>query len=73
MSMFSNKELKPCPECGEVPVIAYACGKHIVLPMSRPLGTCFCSSFKETYSSEDAAVNAWNRSVENESKAENDI
>lgn len=66
MSEFSNKILKPCPKCGEVPMIAYACGEYFILPVSKPVGACFCSSFAEMHASEDAEADAWNRSVENE-------
>lgn len=64
MSEFSNKILKPCPKCGEVPMIAYACGEYFILPVSKPVGACFCSSFTEMHASEDAEADAWNRSVE---------
>ena len=35
-----ENELKPCPECGEVPMIGYACGEYFILTPSKPVGTC---------------------------------
>ncbi len=31
-------DLKPCPQCGEVPEIGYACGEYFILPISRAVG-----------------------------------
>lgn len=59
-------ELKPCPQCKEVPKIGYVCGEYFILPNSKPVGTCVCSSFTEMHSSEEQEIEAWNRSVEND-------
>lgn len=45
-------ELKPCPQCGEVPKIGYACGEYFILPISRAVGACVCSYFAERHSTE---------------------
>ncbi len=59
-------KLKPCPKCGEVPEVAYCCGEYFILPLSKPVGTCLCSSFTEMHSSEQREIDAWNRMVDNE-------
>ena len=56
-------DVLPCPECGEVPLIGYACGEYFVLPLSKPVGTCICSSFYEMHASEEREIEAWNRYV----------
>lgn len=60
-----SNELKPCPECGEVPMIAYACGEYFILTPSKPVGTCVCSSFCEMHSSKEREIEAWNRRADN--------
>ena len=59
-------ELKPCPQCGEVPEIGYCCGEYFIFHLSKCVGTCFCSSFAEMHSSKQTEIDAWNRSVDNE-------
>ena len=59
-------EIKPCPQCGEVPTIQYACGEYFVVPLSKPIGTCICGSFNEMHSSEQIEIEAWNRRASNE-------
>ena len=60
-------ELKPCPECGEVPKISYACGEYFVMPKNYVARkNCFCMmGFTEMHASEDAEIEAWNRRVDN--------
>ena len=57
-------ELKPCPQCGEVPEIGYACGEYFVFHPLKVVGTCVCSSFTEMHSSEELEAEAWNRRAE---------
>lgn len=56
-------KLEPCPNCGEVPEIGYACGEYFIFPVSKCVGACVCSSFLEMHSSEEQEIDAWNRSV----------
>lgn len=58
-------ELKPCPQCGEVPEIGYACGEYFILQISREVGACVCSSFTEMHTSKEQEIEAWNRKAEN--------
>ena len=58
-------ELKPCPKCKEVPIIGYACGEYFIMPVSKAVGTCVCSSFVEMHSDEKDEIEAWNRRVDN--------
>lgn len=58
------RKIKPCPQCGEVPVIGYACGEYFILPTSKAVGTCVCSSFAEMHSSEEQEIEARNRRAE---------
>lgn len=58
-------ELKPCPQCQEVPMVGYVCGEYFIFTASKPVGTCFCSSFAEMHSSQEQEIEAWNRRVEN--------
>lgn len=57
-------KLKPCPICGEVPEIAYCCGEYFILPSSKAVGTCLCSSFTEMHSSEQREIEAWNKAAD---------
>lgn len=57
-------EVKPCPQCKEVPIIGYCCGEHFVMPLKAPVGACVCSSFTEMHSSEETEIKAWNKHVE---------
>ena len=59
-------ELKPCPQCGEVPEIGYACGEYFILSISRAVEACVCSSFAEMHSTKEQEIEAWNRWVEND-------
>ena len=56
-------EVLSCPQCGEVPLIAYCCGEYFVLPLSKIVGVCVCSSFNEMHSSEEQEIEAWNAHV----------
>lgn len=58
-------ELKPCPKCGEVPKIGYACGEYFVFHESAPIGACICSSFHEMHLSEEQEIKVWNDYIEN--------
>lgn len=60
-----NIKIKPCPQCKEVPLIGYACGEYFILPISKIVGTCFCSSFTEMHSSKEQEIEAWNRRADN--------
>ena len=64
----NTNELKPCPQCREVPTIGYACGDFFIRT-SKPVGTCFCGSFVEMHSSPEREAEAWNRHVEVINKA----
>ena len=54
-------ELKPCPQCGEVPEIGYACGEYFILTTSKSVEDCVCSSFTEMHSTKEQEIEAWNR------------
>lgn len=54
-------DLKPCPQCGEVPEIGYACGEYFILSISRAVGACVCSSFAEMHSTKEQEIEAWNK------------
>ena len=58
-------ELKPCPKCGEVPQIGYACGEYFIFSESVPFDACICSSFHEMHSSEKQETEVWNEHIEN--------
>lgn len=58
-------EIKPCPQCGEVPTIGYACGEYFIVPTSKAVGACVCGSFNEMHSSEEREIEAWNRRADN--------
>lgn len=58
-------ELKPCSQCGETPILGYACGEYFILSLSKAIGTCVCSSFNEMHSSEEQEIDCWNRRVDN--------
>ena len=67
-------KLKPCPECNETPILAYACGEYFIMSLSKPVGVCFCGRFNEMHSNEEYQAKCWNKAVENEIKrrADND-
>lgn len=54
-------DLKPCPQCGEVPEIGYACGEYFILSRSKAVGACVCSSFAEMHSTKKQEIEAWNK------------
>jgi hypothetical protein len=62
---MEKTELKPCPECGEVPEIGYCCGEYFIYHPSKVVGMCFCASFTEMHSSEHLEIEAWNRRAAN--------
>lgn len=61
-----ESELKPCPQCGETPILGYVCGEYFILSLSKPVGTCFCGCFCEMHSSEEREAEVWNEAVERE-------
>lgn len=56
-------ELLPCPKCGDVPDVGYACGEYFIMSVVHPVGECFCSSFCEMHSSEELEIKVWNEAV----------
>lgn len=56
-------DLKPCPQCGEVPEIGYACGEYFIF--SREEADCACNNFTEMHSTKEQEIKAWNRSAKN--------
>lgn len=58
-------KLKPCPKCGEVPEIGYACGEYFVFSTNKVTGVCVCSSFCEMHASRKQEIDAWNRRDDN--------
>ena len=65
---MEKNEMKPCPKCGDVPEIGYACGEYFIFHPSKVVGMCFCSSFVEMHSSENLEIEAWNRRADNEQR-----
>lgn len=57
-------ELKPCPQCKEVPTIGYACGEYFIMPTPKAGVSCLCKSFNEMHSSKELEIEAWNRRVD---------
>lgn len=57
-------EIKPCPQCGETPIVGYACGDYFIMPLSKPLFMCACSSFVPMHASEEREIEEWNKYVE---------
>ena len=55
-------ELKPCPHCGRVPLIGYACGEYFIVGAVRDCPVC--DDFTEMHSSEAIEIEAWNRRAE---------
>lgn len=70
---INETELKPCPQCGEIPMLGYACGEYFIFHPSKCVGTCFCSSFCEMHSSKKLEIEAWNRRADNEQSDKNDL
>ena len=62
---MADNTLKPCPKCGVVPEIAYACGEYFIFSIDKPVGVCVCSSFCEMHTSKEQEINAWNRRTDN--------
>lgn len=58
-------EMAPCPQCGKVPEISYACGEYFIFDIFKEINTCFCASFTEMHSSMKSEVEAWNKAVNN--------
>ena len=51
-------ELKPCPKCGKVPLLSYACGEFFVVGIRDcPM----CGGFDEMHATEDQEAEVWNR------------
>lgn len=54
------KKLKPCPRCGVLPKLGYACGEYFVYGEDEDCPYCgivFC----EMHSSKEQEIEAWNR------------
>lgn len=62
-------KLKPCPICGRVPKIGYACGEYLVSGDDDDCPGCGFA-FTEMHSSEQKMIEAWNGNTEG--KKEND-
>lgn len=58
-------EMAPCPQCGKVPEISYACGEYFIFNSSEPRYTCFCDRFTEMSSSIESEIKMWNKAVSN--------
>ncbi len=56
-------ELLPCPDCGDIPEIGYACGEYFIMSAVHPVGECFCGTFCEMHSGEEREVECWNKAV----------
>ena len=61
--MSAQNELMPCPQCGETPILGYVCGEYFIMPLSKPVGVCFCGCFNEMHSNEDYEAEVWNKAV----------
>jgi Lar family restriction alleviation protein len=62
-------ELKPCPFCGEQPVVDWRMGKEKYIPLFQiRCENNDCTTQPETwyFKSEAEAIQAWNRRKENE-------
>lgn len=57
-------ELKPCPVCGQVPEIGYACGEYFIVSEDEYCTGCGIDAFTEMHASEEAEIEACNRSVD---------
>ena len=64
-SVKIKREIKPCPQCGKVPMLGYVCGKYFILPTSKAAEDCLCVSFAEMHTTKEQEIEAWNRRVEN--------
>ncbi|MBQ7767572.1 MAG: hypothetical protein IJ403_01665 [Oscillospiraceae bacterium] len=59
---LQQADVKPCPRCGEVPHIGYACGEYFIMGVTE--GCPVCDGFTEMHSSEEQEIYAWNRRAE---------
>lgn len=59
-------KLKPCPQCGHIPLIGFAYGGYFVFSLDKIAGMCVCSSLCERYESKKLAEEAWNRRADND-------
>ena len=55
-------DVKPCPRCGAVPHIGYACGEYFIVGATE--GCPVCDGFTEMHSSEEQEIYVWNRRTE---------
>ena len=62
-AVITMPEIKPCPKCGEIPVIVYACGEYFIAPTKKNYN-CLCGSFSEMHATTKQEIEAWNRRVE---------
>lgn len=60
-------ELKPCPKCGKVPKIGYACGEYFIMSEDDECPICGLD-FGEMHSNEEMEIEAWNRRAEDEQR-----
>lgn len=56
-------KLEPCPKCGGVPQIGYACGEYFIIGEKKDCTVCGVCSFVEMHASEEMEIEAWNRRV----------
>lgn len=63
MEKLDREELMPCPECGDVPEIQYACGEYFLINPLHRSKRCFCNDFPEMHSSEEYEIECWNKAV----------
>ena len=52
-------KLTPCPVCGRIPKLGYACGEFFI--SDTGVGCGVCDEFPEMHSSEELVVKAWNK------------
>lgn len=61
---MNELRLKPCPDCGLIPRIGYACGEYFIVGMV--VDCPVCTRFDEMHSNEQLEIEAWNRRAEND-------
>lgn len=65
MNTSNYEKLSPCPMCGKIPKINYACGEYFIYPADECTCTelCMCLLFNEMHSSEEQEIEVWNKWV----------
>lgn len=69
-NMFGDAEElvpHPCPVCGEIPEIEYACGEYFI---DGKEGCRLCGEFSEMHASKDKEIDAWNKAADAEAQFE---